>query len=85
MVDSLLNDKKGRTSASRNSARLTRSILLGTVAVAFAIYWLADSYDADTQALLGYLQTSLLFVGFFAAVGIVCGALFWLLRALRRR
>ena len=80
MVDSLLRDKKGATAATRNAGRLTRSVLLGSVAVAFAIYWLADSYDVDPDMLLGYLQTSLVFVAVFAMAGALCGLLLWLLR-----
>lgn len=85
MVDSLLDDKKGKTGATRLSARLTRSIVLGSLAVALAIYWLADSYDVDMSQLLDYLKTSLVFVLFFALIGIVAGMLLWLVRVSRRR
>ena len=33
----------------RSHARLTRTILLGTVAVALAIAWLADAYEVETE------------------------------------
>lgn len=85
MVDSLLEDKKGKTNATRLSGRLTRTVLLGSVAVAFAIYWLAQSYGVDTAELLGYLKTSLAFVLFFALFGILAGMLIWLIRISRRR
>ena len=85
MVDSLLEDKKGKTNATRLSGRLTRTVLLGSVAVAFAIYWLAQSYGVDTAELLGYLKTSLAFVLFFALFGILAGMLIWLVRISRRR
>lgn len=85
MVDSLLDDRKGKTGATRLSARLTRSIVLGSLAVALAIYWLADSYDVDMSELLGYLKTSLVFVLFFALIGFVAGMVLWLVRVARRR
>lgn len=85
MVDSLLDDKKGKTGATRVNARLTRSIVLGCVAVGFAIYWLADSYDVDMSELFEYLKTSLAFVLFFALIGIVAGMVLWLIRVARRR
>lgn len=85
MVDNLLQDKKGKTGATRLSGRLTRSILLGTVAVAFGLYYLADSYGVDMTELLDYLKTSLAFVLFFALFGILAGMIIWLIRASRRR
>ncbi|MEM8768719.1 MAG: hypothetical protein AAGE43_14825, partial [Pseudomonadota bacterium] len=65
MVDSLLEDKSGKTPSSRLSSRLARTIVLGSIAVAVALYWLARSYGVELDELLGYLKTSLLFVGFF--------------------
>jgi len=85
MVDSLLGNKTGNRRGSGGGPRLVRTILLGTVAVAFAVYWLAQSYGVDLDELLGYLRTSLLFVGFFALVGLAGGCLLWLLRRLRQR
>ena len=85
MVDSLLDDKKGKTGATRMSARLTRSIILGCVAVSVAIYWLAQSYDVDMSELFEYLKTSLAFVLFFALIGILAGMALWLIRVSRRR
>lgn len=85
MVDNLLQDKKGKTGATRLSGRLTRSILLGSVAVAFGLYYLADSYGVDMTELLDYLKTSLAFVLFFALFGILAGMIIWLIRASRRR
>jgi len=83
MVDSLLGGKSGKRKPG-NAARLTRSIVLGAIAVAFAIYWLARSYGVDTDELLGYLKTSILFVGFFVGAGILGGMLLWVLRRFRR-
>ena len=85
MVDSLLEEKKGRTGATRLSGRLARTVVLGSVAVAVALYWLADSYGVDMGELLGYLKTSLAFVLFFAVFGALAGMLIWLIRMSRRR
>lgn len=85
MVDSLLEDKKGKTGATRISGRLTRTVLLGSLAVAFGVYWLAQSYGVDTSELLDYLRTSLAFVLFFALFGVLAGMLLWLIRMSRRR
>ena len=84
MVDSLLGKKNGGKSV-RRGGRLIRTIVLGSVAVAFAIYWLARSYGVDMEELLTYLKASLAFVAFFALVGILAGALLWLLRLWRMR
>lgn len=85
MVDNLLEDKKGRTGATRLSGRLTRTVVLGSIAVAFGIYWLARSYGVDISELVDYLKTSLAFVLFFALFGVLAGMLIWLIRASRRR
>ncbi len=80
MVDSLLGSGKGPS--NRKSARLARTILLGTVAVAVAVYWVADSYGVDRQNLLENLQTSAAFVALFVGIGIAAGGLLWGLRLL---
>jgi apolipoprotein N-acyltransferase len=85
MVDNLLEDKKGKTGATRMSGRLTRTVLLGSIAVAFGVYWLAQSYGVDTAVLFDYLKTSLAFVLFFALFGVLAGMLIWLIRTSRRR
>lgn len=86
MVDSLLKTGKGgQRSGSRGWGRLSRTIVLGSVAAAFALYWLAESYGADSEALLGYLETSLVFVLVFALAGAVLGGSLLALGALRRR
>ena len=69
----------------RSQARLTRTILLGTVAVALAIAWLADAYDVETKDLLHALTGSLGFVGIFAALAVVGGLLLGLVRRLWRK
>lgn len=60
---------------TRSHARLTRTILLGTVAVALAIAWLADAYGVETKVLLQALTASLGFVGVFAALALIGGLL----------
>jgi hypothetical protein len=81
MVDSLLDPKSSKR--GRAAGRLARTILLGTVAVAFALYWLADSYGVETADLVSNLKTSLIFVAVFVGTGVVGGLLLWLLRRAR--
>ena len=50
--------------------RLARTLFLGTLAVAAAIYWLAVEYGVDMRELTGYLGASVLFVVLFAALAI---------------
>ena len=73
----------------RGHAGLTRTILLGAVAVALAIAWLADAYGVETGDLLRVLRASLGFVGAFAALallgGLLLGSARWLLGRRRRR
>lgn len=78
MVDSLLGDRSAKSRG--RSGRLARTILLGSVAVACAIYWLARTYGIDSGELLTYLQASVVFVAFFAVVGCAGGILLWLIR-----
>ncbi len=85
MVDKLLEDRKGKTGATRTSGRLTRTVVLGSIAVAFGLYYLAESYGVDTAEMLDYLKTSVIFVLFFAGFGMLAGMLIWLIRASRRR
>jgi NhaP-type Na+/H+ or K+/H+ antiporter len=67
--------------------RLARTIVLGAVAVAFAIYWLAAELGLDRDELLGYAAASVLLVGVLVVLGLVLGALVSLARraAERRR
>ena len=80
MVDSLLRPT-ARTKR-RGTQALARTIGLGTLAVAAAIYWLADAYGIELEALMGYLVASLAFVAICAVAGVVAALL---LRLLRRR
>ncbi len=99
MVDSLLNRKKPRIDSEsgeqlppapeplrrRAPNQLLRSILLGVVAVSFAIYWLGRSYAVDWAEIRLYLLTSVMFVGAFIAAAAVLWVLVRLLPALIRR
>jgi hypothetical protein len=85
MVDSLLGKNGDGGKPRAKSGRLARTIVLGSVAVAFAIYWLARSYGVDMEELITYLKASLAFVAFFALVGILAGAVIWLVRWWRMR
>jgi hypothetical protein len=99
MVDSLLNRKKPQTDGEsdaqphtppaplrrRTPHTLVRSILLGVVAVGFAIYWLGRSYAVDWADIRLYLLTSVLFVGAFIAAAATLWVLVRLVPALIRR
>ena len=64
-----------------NHRRLVRTLLLGTVAVAASIYWLAKEYDVDMRELAGYLGASAAFVVLCATLAI---AGTFVLRAVKR-
>ena len=66
---------------SRRQRRLMRTLLLGTLAVAAAIYWLAREYGMDMAELAGFLWASLAFVAGLAIAALAGAAL---LRAARR-
>jgi len=85
MVDSLLGNKKGGTARSRFGARLVRSVVLGSIAVAFGIYWLAESYGVDTRQLVEYLKASAAFVLFFVLTGVLAGLVIWVVGWFRNR
>lgn len=85
MVDSLLGNRKGKGPGSGMGARLVRSVVLGSVAVAFAIYWLAQSYGVDWRELLDYLKASIAFVLFFGLAGVLAGLVIWMIGRFRGR
>lgn len=76
--------RRNRRPPARKRNRLVRTILLGTLAVAFALIWLARELDLDRDELLGYLATSALFVAIPIGFGIVGAAVLWLLKRARR-
>ncbi len=61
--------------------RLARSVLLGALAAAAAIYWLVRELELDVDVLINYLLASLVLVGAAIAVALLAA---WLLRVLRR-
>ena len=73
-----------RRRESRRRGRLARTILLGTVAVAFALFWLARELELDRQELMGFLGTSALFVGLMVMLGLVGAALVLVVKRLGR-
>jgi len=80
--------RRPRSAATRVSGRrLARTIVLATLAVAFAIYWLSAEMGLDRDELLGYVAASLLLVGVVVVLGMLLGTLLWLIRrtAERRR
>lgn len=82
MVDSLLG-RGNRTGPAKRANRLTRTIVLGAVAVGFAIYWLARSFAVDWAELQSYFVTSVLFVGVFIGGAAVAGGVVWLVKRYR--
>jgi len=76
-----------RSRPVRSSAagrRLTRTILLGAIAVFLAIYWLAGEMGMDRGELLGYALTSLLLVGVLVLLALVGVVVLRLVRRLFR-
>ncbi|HEX7034538.1 MAG TPA: hypothetical protein VF210_02110 [Pseudomonadales bacterium] len=71
-------------SDGQRQRRLTRTIVLGSLAVAAAIAWLAIEWEADLEELLGYALVSLLLVLFSVALASAGGVLIWALRRRRR-
>ena len=60
----------GRRPRGVDHRRLARTLSLGTLAVAAAIYWLAVEYDVDMRELTGYLGASFVFVILFAVLAV---------------
>ena len=76
---------KSRLPVRRKKDRLPRTIVLGAIAVFLAIIWLAKELDMDRDELLGFLLTSLLFVGVSIAFAVVAGGVVWLIKKLLSR
>jgi hypothetical protein len=70
--------------AGNRSQRLTRTILLGAVAVFLAIAWLARELNLDTDELRDYLLTSLLLVAGVVLLAVVMAGLVALIRRFLR-
>ena len=71
--------------ALRRRDRLTRTIVLGTVAVGLAIAWVAVELDLDRDVLLDYLMTAFVFVAVPIVFALLAVGLMRLLRRLGRR
>ena len=86
-ADAVQERLAGRRALGRawNQRRLARTILLGGLAVALAIHWLADAYGVDGRDLLQYLWASLGFVALFVGMAACCGLLLGLARRRGRR
>ena len=65
------------------SYRLPHTILLGTAAVVFALWWLVREFELDVDELLGFLGVSLMFVLGAALLGMFGFGVLLLLRRLR--
>ena len=75
-----------RASARRAGwIRLTRTILLGTLATVAAIVWLGEQYGIQRQVMLEFLGTSALFVLLLMLGGLGATVVVWLVRRLWQR
>ena len=64
------------------TSRLGRTIVLGTMAAALGIWWLARAYEVETSQLLRFLVASVVFVAVAVVLALGGGVV---LRMLRRR
>jgi hypothetical protein len=67
--------------SNQQHRRLVRTIVLGTLAVAAGIYWLAGELGMDKQELLNFARTSALLVGAAVLLALLGAGL---LRALKK-
>ncbi len=80
--------KFGSRAAERSTARrltwmrLTRTIVLGTVAAIAAVIYLGRQYGVDPEVILDFLAASALFVGGLVIAGLVGTVLLFGLRKL---
>ena len=88
MVDSLLPPKRDPQAPGplrrRQPNRLIRSILLGAVAVVFAVYWIGRSFEVDWAEIRLYALASLAFVGLFIGAAMLVWVLVRLLPRMLR-
>lgn len=66
------------------SRRLLRTVLLGTVAMVAAFYWIGQQYGVDPEMMREYILTTLLFVGVLVGLGLLGAVLLLLLKRLTR-
>jgi hypothetical protein len=74
-----------RRSRGSGHRRLVRTVVLGTLAVAAGIAWLAVEYGMNTDELLDFAFASLALVVGAIVLALAGGALLWGLKRLRRR
>ncbi len=55
--------------------KLLRMVLMATLALGFALYWLTDSFAIDRRELLDYAGASLGFVLGLALIAVLAGSL----------
>ncbi len=77
------NTLQNRRSEARKRNRPGRTILLGALAVGFALFWVAGELELDRDELLGYLGASALFVAILIGLSVMGGAAVRLFRRLR--
>ncbi len=73
---------KSRIGVRTKSDRLIRTIALGSIALLVALFWLSEELGLDRGELLGFLTTSLLFVGLSIGLALIAGGLIWLIKKL---
>lgn len=89
-------DSRGATRRGKNASalertrrssqrRLVRTVVLGTVAVAAAIAWMAMEFGMDADELVGYAVTSLMLVLGLVALALAGAAVMRLVRRLLGR
>ena len=74
---------RNRRAQAGKRNRLGRTILLGALAVAFSVFWLARELELDRDQLLGYLGASAIFVTILIGLGLLGAGLVWLIKRLR--
>ena len=75
-----------RSSARRAGwLRLTRTIVLGTVATVAAIVWLGEQYGIERAVIFEFLGTSALFVGLLILAGLTGAVILWGIRKVIKR
>lgn len=75
-----------RTSAQRAGwMRLTRTIILGTIATAAGLMWIGEQYGVEPAVMLEFMATSALFVGLLVVAGLFGTLALWLVKKLLRR
>ena len=64
-------------------SRIGRTIVLGAVAAALGIWWLARAYEVESSRLIAFLAASLVFVAVLIALGLGGAALLRMLKPRR--